>query len=499
MAETTLLDVNLLQELQKDNPWWKNNKIPEDWDKPFYRSDFYKYITQLDSKDIQVIIGPRRVGKTILLYQLMKYLMITQKIEGKNIIYLDLSKPYIAFNIGGILPCLKVYQENILKRDFADLKKEERIYIFVDEIQKEKDWAVNLESLRSRRLPITFFVTGSSGTEIDKKASESLVGRANFRYIMPLKFKDIVRKELGYNETKLEEIKELCDVFEKAVKTKDVKLLYDYILKELITTTLTSTFQIKSKDILGHYLLKGGYPEFYEEYREEHWNVMSKRMRDDYFERIISRDIVEAFNVNKPEIIRKLYLLIAFDTSNVANFANYARIIDTRKNTIVDYFAYLHRSFLITSSEKYYLKHRPRGEQKKVYVVDVGMRNAVLGVTKHDLGSHKAQLGQLAETIVHGHCMRLKYRIHPTNNFILNYWRAKNQKEIDIVMDLGDTLLPIEVKYTESINSEDKNNLKQYLIEHKKKAGFGILVTKDEIFLDNNIIGIPLWLFLLIC
>ena len=95
--------------------------------------------------------------------------------------------------------------------------------------------------------------------------------------------------------------------------------------------------------------------------------------------------------------------------------------------------------------------------------------------------------------------MRLKYRIHPTNNFILNYWRAKNQKEIDIVMDLGDTLLPIEVKYTESINSEDKNNLKQYLIEHKKKAGFGILVTKDEIFLDNNIIGIPLWLFLLIC
>ena len=124
MAETTLLDVNLLQELQKDNPWWKNNKIPEDWDKPFYRSDFYKYITQLDSKDIQVIIGPRRVGKTILLYQLMKYLMITQKIEGKNIIYLDLSKPYIAFNIGGILPCLKVYQENILKKDFADLKKE---------------------------------------------------------------------------------------------------------------------------------------------------------------------------------------------------------------------------------------------------------------------------------------------------------------------------------------------------------------------------------------
>src|SRR3989338_9293935 len=104
MVENSLLDVNLLQELQKDNTWWRNDKISSDWDKPFYRSDFYKYIGELKSKDIQVIIGPRRVGKTILLYQMIKHLMETLKVESKYIIYLDLSKPYIAFNIGGILP-----------------------------------------------------------------------------------------------------------------------------------------------------------------------------------------------------------------------------------------------------------------------------------------------------------------------------------------------------------------------------------------------------------
>lgn len=499
MAENSLLNVDLLQELQKDNYWWRYNKIPEDWDKPFYRSDFYKYIKQLESKDIQVIIGPRRVGKTILLYQLIKHLIITAKVEAKQIIYLDLSKPYIAFNIGGIISCLKVYQESILKKEFSDLSKSERVYIFVDEVQKEKNWAANLESIRSRKYPISFFVTGSSGTEIDKKASESLVGRANFRYILPLKFKDIVRKEMGYNDKKLIEIKNLSNIFEEAIKTKKAKLLYDYIVNELITTTLTQTFQIKIKNILELYMLRGGYPEFYDEYKEEHWNVMSKRMRDDYFERIISRDIVEAFNVNKPEIIRKLYFLIGFDTSNVASFANYSKILETRINTVTDYFNYLHRSFLVTSSDKYYPKKRPRGEQKKIYVADIGMRNAVLGITKQDIGTKKADLGPIAETITHGHCMRLKYKIHPTNNFVLDYWKAQNQKEIDIIIDLGDIIIPIEVKYQETINSEDLKNLKQYIIEHKKNVTLGILITKNDIFLNDNIIGIPLWLFLLIC
>ena len=131
MAEN-IFDIDLLRELQKDNTWWKDNKIPEDNDKPFHRSDFYKYIGVLDSKDIQVIIGPRRVGKTIMMYQLIKYLINSKNVNSKNVIYLDLAKSYITFNIGGIESCLKIYQDSIIKKDFTNLKKDERVYIFIN-------------------------------------------------------------------------------------------------------------------------------------------------------------------------------------------------------------------------------------------------------------------------------------------------------------------------------------------------------------------------------
>ena len=90
MAEN-IFDIDLLRELQKDNTWWKDNKIPEDNDKPFHRSDFYKYIGVLDSKDIQVIIGPRRVGKTIMMYQLIKYLINSKNVNNVKTLLLFIS------------------------------------------------------------------------------------------------------------------------------------------------------------------------------------------------------------------------------------------------------------------------------------------------------------------------------------------------------------------------------------------------------------------------
>lgn len=56
MSGEQILEVDLIRELQKDNCWWKDGNIPKDFDKEFHRSDFYKYIEHLDSKDIQIII-----------------------------------------------------------------------------------------------------------------------------------------------------------------------------------------------------------------------------------------------------------------------------------------------------------------------------------------------------------------------------------------------------------------------------------------------------------
>ncbi|MEA2003797.1 MAG: DUF4143 domain-containing protein, partial [archaeon] len=381
---------------------------------------------------------------------------------------------------------------------FSQLDKNERVYIFIDEVQKERGWAVILETIRSRDYPISFIVTGSSAPEICKKSAESLVGRSRENYILHLKFKDIVRKELGYHEEKLKEIKDIYNIFKLAVEKKDISLFYDYLTKELIAESLTPDFEIKVKNILNDYFLKGGYPEFYEEHKADNWPVMAKIMRDDYFQRIISRDIVEVFKVNKPEVIRKLYVLIGYDTSNIANFSEYATRIDTKEHTLKEYFNYLNNSFLVSFSSKYYKKDRPKNAQKKIYVSDIGMRNAVLGFLEEDI---RDMLGYIAETVAHSHCKRLKYKLHPTGNFSLDYWRY-DKGEIDIVMDLKNIVIPIEIKYRERTREDDKDGIKKFIKEFKgNKVKFGILVTKNDLFLDedNDILGIPLWLFLLVC
>ena len=64
-------------------------------------------------------------------------------------------------------------------------------------------------------------------------------------------------------------------------------------------------------------------------------------------------------------------------------------------------------------------------------------------------------------------------------------------KEIDFVVLKDESFLPIEVKYQSMINRSDYSTI-------KRSFGRGILVTKDIFLLDENIIGIPAPIFLLL-
>ena len=174
--------MGLLEEMQKDNLWWKDGKIPKVNDKKFQRSDYFKYVEMLDLSGINIMVGARRVGKTVLFHQLIKYLMVGKGVEPRRILYLDLSRSY--FSDVGIGDCLRVYQNRVIKQDFMDLDEGSLVYVFVDEVQRDKNWAVELETHRGRGLPLLFMVTGSSAPEIMIGTSKNLVGRANRRNIL---------------------------------------------------------------------------------------------------------------------------------------------------------------------------------------------------------------------------------------------------------------------------------------------------------------------------
>ena len=152
------------------NPHWENRKygfIKK-------RTIFKELSENLNNKLIISLEGPRRVGKSVLMKQLID-LLVSKKINNKDILYFSFDK-----YDKKILDLLKEY-EVIRKKSLRDGK----VYLFLDEIQRIKDWQVDVKIIYDNYPNIKIIISGST-LRVSKK--ESLAGRIFEYFIKPLSF-----------------------------------------------------------------------------------------------------------------------------------------------------------------------------------------------------------------------------------------------------------------------------------------------------------------------
>ncbi len=132
----------LIGRITSDNSWWADNKIPfyDDFSKRRYYKGFNDLITQMFPHRAVVLMGPRRVGKTVMMYQAIQDLIDTG-IKPQKIFYFSLDTP-IYTNI----PLEELITEGLSVNN-ETIKD---CFIFFDEIQYLKDWEVHLKSLVDR-------------------------------------------------------------------------------------------------------------------------------------------------------------------------------------------------------------------------------------------------------------------------------------------------------------------------------------------------------------
>jgi len=118
-------------------------------------------------------------------------------------------------------------------------------------------------------------------------------------------------------------------------------------------------------------------------------------------------------------------------------------------------------------------------------------RNVLVGLLNRRLFEFGEETGKTVETIVADHASRLVYRLE--GRMQSYYWRGK--KEVDIVIKLGTIPIPIEVKYQE--HPDDIWGVKEFMNEFN--TGIGIVVTKNTLRLDGDVLFMPLPLFLAVC
>lgn len=446
----------MLEEILIQNGWWKTKRVSESKLGKIKRSEFELLKQELEVKKITCLLGPRRSGKTTLMYNLIAHLM-ENGVSEKNILFISFDNPKIRLG-------LKHDFDEIL-REFTNTITREPIdaltntaYIFLDEIHKFEDWGNIIKYWQDLGLKIKFIVSGSSSLRILKGSGESLLGRINFHLILPLKFSEFTGKEIksdfrNYNE-----------------------------LKKVYNELLLEKQEILIK--LDEYMLKGGYPEVFDVQDIEKVYEILKM----YKTLTINRDILDLKDIKEPRILGDLADLLSDSMSQRISYSAFADILNIKVDTVKNYISYLEECFLVYTSYLYSKKQViSTRKEKKLFFIDSGLRNSLLLKEINELEKTK-----IIENLVFTHIFALKKgELFPK----IFYWLDRAKNEVDVVVTLNNEVIPIEVKYSNNIDKQDLKGLLKFCEEFKTR---GIVITKDLLEQDGNILYIPAWLFLII-
>ena len=244
------------------NNWWVTGKTDKELSKEYRREafdDVYGKATKY--KEIVILTGLRRVGKSTIMYQMIDELLKT--VKAQNIVYFTFD--YVSAEITAILDSYR----SIVGVDW----KRETICLFLDEIQKLENWSSQLKLLHDAFPNIRFVVSGSASLQLEKRAIDDLAGRhflVNIPVLSLIEYYSLKHgKSLGnirLHEAELEAefSSYIKKPFPKLVNINDEKAIYEYINESVLSkiTNQDLPAEFSKVDIL---LLKALLELFYSE------------------------------------------------------------------------------------------------------------------------------------------------------------------------------------------------------------------------------------------
>ena len=297
-----------ITDLERFNPWWKTGKVKTGWLKEYKRKLYFEIEKYIDKKQIKLIWGLRRTGKTTIMFQIIE--RILNKTNPKNVLYFSFDE--IVFDLKDVL---ESYQKMVLNKSFDETKG--KIYVFLDEIQKVSDWENKLKTYYDIYPNIKFFISGSASVGLRKNSKESLAGRILDFLLKPLSFGEF----LEINGKNIKKIKKNMDLWKRDI----IPFFYRYIKY-------------------------GTFPEIATQEDEE---FARKYILNNVVERIIYKDIPEEFEIKDVELLKNLVYIVAKKPGLIVNYKEIAGNLGKDQRTIANYFEYLEFGLLFKSVFNY--------------------------------------------------------------------------------------------------------------------------------------------------
>jgi predicted AAA+ superfamily ATPase len=424
----------LEESIRKWNPWWADVALLKDLS-GIQRSVTTTITETLSIPHIKDIVGVRRSGKTTTLYQVIN-LLTTKKIDPKNIMFLNFDDPDIhavSFEqliktMGTINPCIS--------------------HVFFDEIQQKNEWERWLRMMYDTKKYQQLFISGSSASLLTQDVGRVLTGRHISFIVFPFSFKEY----LAFHGL----------------------------------TKFTSEYLEYNRNTILHYLYSyldgGGFPEVIGKNEYQRKTILTNIYND-----VLSRDIASRFNASY-DIAQKVGYYVLTNNAREFSFRSIARATDLSIETVEKYLGFLKQSFIILTVDVFSYKTKVQFKQnKKIYCIDTGLRNAVSFKISEDRG-------RLAENLVFIELKRRGKDVY--------YW--KNGKgEVDFVVKEGLKPTSLIQVCWDITNEKTKKREIDNLIEamHTLNLGQGLIITEDysgeEIAGKKKIRFLPLWRWLL--
>jgi predicted AAA+ superfamily ATPase len=437
----------VIRRMQVENPWWiRPHTIAEGIANLRPRAYFELFLALLGTADVRralLLLGPRRVGKTVLIYHAIGALLASG-IEPRRLCYVSVDHPL--YNGRSLEDLLADYNE-AAGVDY----RTEPCFVFFDEIQYLRNWEVHLKVLVDGSFPTRFTASGSAAAALRMRSRESGAGRFTDFLLPPLTFSEYLTL-LGVTD---------------AIRLNDDT-----------DSGIASNIADLNERFL-HYLNFGGYPEV--ALSKEIQADPGRFVKSDIVDKVLLRDLPSLYGIEDIQELNQLFTTLAYNTAQEVSLAELSKDSGVAKNTIKRYLQYLEAAFLIKTVHRIDqdAKQFQRANFFKVYLTNPSIRTALFA----PIDEHDQAMGAMAETGI------FSQWFHAPESLYYARWKGG---EVDLV-HLNQKQKPqwaVEVKWSDRY-FERPEELKSLLAFCHKSKLERVVVTTRTIQAEKEVDGIP--------
>ncbi len=314
-------------------------------------------------------------------------------------------------------------------------------YVFLDEIQKLENWQNQLKFYYDNT-NIKFFVSGSSSLFIRKKVRESLAGRIFEYYLPPLDFKEF----LYFREK--EELLSKPKLFPEEIRAE-----FGLYLKRQFIETID-----QGEEFISDYIKS-------------------------ILEKVIYIDIPKVFPIANEGLLLRILKIIASNPGMIIEYESLGKELGIDRNTISNYLFYLEEAFLIR--KVYHFSRNQLTSEKKL------KRFYLNSTSFFSYLSPGTEESKIVENLL---------AIETGAKF---FWRTHSKDEVDFILEEGNNIIPLEVKYKEMPQEKELRPLAKFCREYETKNGLMITKGAEETITINwggweaKVELIPVWKYLM--